>query len=488
MLPKVKSFSLIEDLLMRSVLFAFLLYIVLRARLIPITIDEVSTVLNHVPRSVMDIITYKNDATPNNHVLNTLLIKAFSWILGDYHVVVRIPAMLGGAIYGWVAYRLARMHSAAGIRWFVFLMLMGNPFVLEFFSLARGYSLGAGLMLAAIYMAVLYDSTRKVRDLAGSILLAMLAVESNFTLLNFFVPFVFLLLWWRWSNQRIGFWPALLLVAGGTGILGALCYLPIMGMRSTDQFHFWGASGFFTETVIPLVKSSIRNGGVLGAETVLPVAWAVVVFSIGAWITGIVYWIRQKGIMDAKIWITGLFFGTVLFNLLQFYIFATPFLNARTALFFYPLFALQMAVVAQWKWDRWGKWTLAYILPVLLLTGINFKECVNLSNSYEWWFDSGTLKVLGYLQKQYTDENRTEPFTLDARWELINSVMYHTNHSTPHFERFVKFPGWHGDRPYLKDTEFYYTSAREEVIALESEYEVVMEIPGAITWLLRKKR
>jgi hypothetical protein len=488
MLPQAKSFKLIEELLMRGVLFALLVYIVLRAKLIPMTIDEVATVLNHVPRSVLDIVTYKSDATPNNHVLNTLLIKAFSWLLGDYHVVVRIPAILGGVIYGWAAYQLARLHSSLWVRWFVFLMLLANPFVLEFFALARGYSLGTGLMLAAIYVAVLYDKTHKMRDLAGAILLAILAVESNFTLLNFFVPFVFLLLLWRWSNQRSGFWPALLFSAVGTALLAGLCYWPIMAMRSTDQFRFWGGTGFYTETVVPLIKASIRNGGEFGPEIITPVIWTIVVLSVGGWATGIFRWIQQKGRMDATIWITGLFLGTVLFNLLQYYLFATPFLNPRTALFFYPLFALQAAVIAQWKWDRWGKWSLAYILPVLLAAGANFQGCVNFKTSYEWWFDSGSITVLGYLQKHYHDEHRSEPFTLDASWELTNSVMYHANYSTPHFERYVDFTGWHERRDYPKNTDFYYTSSKEEVNALANEYEMVLEVPDAITWLLRKKQ
>ncbi|MBK7567822.1 MAG: hypothetical protein IPI31_08335 [Bacteroidetes bacterium] len=49
-------------------------YLVARAIILPITIDEGGTFYNAVPRSVWDIITYV-DPSPNNHILNTLLIK-----------------------------------------------------------------------------------------------------------------------------------------------------------------------------------------------------------------------------------------------------------------------------------------------------------------------------------------------------------------------------------------------------------------------------
>ncbi|MBK8880198.1 MAG: hypothetical protein IPN74_17215 [Haliscomenobacter sp.] len=141
-----------EWLVITLIGLAYVVYILLRAWLLPITHDEGATCLNHVQRSLWDILTYEKDPVPNNHILNTLGIKIFASFLGLGHFSSRLPSLIGGVLYVLAAAGLSvRIGKTAFQRVFGMVLLLANPYVTEFFSLARGYGLAAGLMLAAIY-------------------------------------------------------------------------------------------------------------------------------------------------------------------------------------------------------------------------------------------------------------------------------------------------------------------------------------------------
>jgi hypothetical protein len=476
-----------ERFLFSTLSLLVLCYAVLRAKLIPITIDEVSTVVNHATRSVYDIITYRADATPNNHVLHTLLVNFFTWLFGHHHVVVRIPAILGGILYLWAAHRMAALGQTFWIRLFTWIVLLGNPYLIEFFSLARGYSLGAGAMLTAIYFSVRYLDSRAVKDIGLALFWGILAVESNFTLLNFFAPFVVLLLLASKDSKKTQWVLHWSVILGGVVVLAALCYTPIAAMRATNQFVFWGNEGFYKETLLELVRTGTRNADFAGPDTRFVLAWAVILIAVTGWVIALIRWWKRGFRLDMSIMVSGAFAGTFIVNMLQHYLLATPFLNARTALFYYPLFALQLMAMGQWIWEKWRNYALVFAIPVAWLLGVNFYRCYNLSNAYEWWFDAGTFKAIHFLEALQKSENHPDPYALDTNWPNFNSFMYHIQMSTPHYEPVIALGKWHPAREFPRDTEFYYTDSDDEVQKLNDAYEVVMVIPDTGLRLLRKR-
>ena len=74
---------------------AYFIYLCLRAYLLPITTDEATTWWNYVQDPALDLITYKGPV-PNNHLLNTLLIKLLHVFVPPHQFTIRIPALLGG--------------------------------------------------------------------------------------------------------------------------------------------------------------------------------------------------------------------------------------------------------------------------------------------------------------------------------------------------------------------------------------------------------
>jgi hypothetical protein len=464
----------------------FLLYILVRSWMVPITIDEASTCFNHVPRRLFDILTYATDATPNNHVLNTILIKILTGIFGMNYVVVRIPALAGGALYVWAGLAIARRFDIPELRLFSLIMLCGNPFVAEFFALARGYGLSVGLMLFAVWRTMVWMEGHRRPVLTEAVVLGAVSVLANFTLLNFFVPFVGILLWHIIQQGRSQIWYLVKPVFWTTVVLALLCYQPIMQMRATDQFQFWGNNGFFEETLLPLVNSSIQNRAFEQDVIGHVFSWLIALATVGMWIANIVRWQKKRFRMDVSILPSALFAGTFAFNLAEFYLFKTPFLNPRTALFFYVLFALQLAFVAEWLWTRWQNKALFYMAPLVAFAVFNFLHCANLSRSEEWWFDSADFQVYRYLTKQYESEHRSKPYTLDTSWEMFNSMQFHLEHNHSGWAQVASLPEWHGQRDYPRDSEYYLAISEDDARPLMDQYEIVLRAHKATMVLLHR--
>ena len=94
-----------------------------------------------------------------NHVLFTLLAKPIVWTLGPSEFILRVPSLLGTAIYLLAAYFLCRQLFGQGILLFLSVALLcWNPQILDFMPAARGYILGlAALMVAICAMAALLE-------------------------------------------------------------------------------------------------------------------------------------------------------------------------------------------------------------------------------------------------------------------------------------------------------------------------------------------
>jgi len=460
---------------------AFLAYVTARAWLLPMTHDEVSTCVNHVPRLAFDIVTYDREAVPNNHVLNTLAVKIFAGLFGMGHFVARIPVLIGAVLYVWAATQIAhRISLSAAVRWFTLLLLLGNPYVTEFMGLCRGYGLAAGLMLLAVERGWSYLANGQKSTLTWAAVLGLLAVEANFTLLNFYVPFVLLLgvATWQRSEELRDFWQKSKPVWRVTALLALLCLPPMLKMRADGELKFWGEAGFFKETVVDFMRGSTYGKPLLGDDTRTLLAWLACAFTLGGWVVAVMR-LRRGGwrlALQPREWVAMIFLGAFTINMLQFLLLNIPFLNARTAIFYYPLFALLLGSAGAWLWERWQARAWAYLGPILLFALINNLRCLNLKESYEWWYDAYTFRVFEYLRDLQVKENHPVPYGLDGSPVLLNSFIFHTENNTFDCKKSVDFIGWHPRRRPEPGKEFFFTMEGDEVAYLRDSLKFV-EMP-----------
>lgn len=172
----------------------FITFEVFRAARAALTADEAATYLVYIASNFLAIFNF---GSANNHFLNTLLAK-FSWAsAGNSEFVLRIPNLLGYGLYLLFSFLiLDRFVKKKIIVVCGYLLLTLNPYVLDFFSLCRGYGLSLGFMMAALFffLSFLDRSIRRqpgpCRPLELSLAAASLAVLSNFNLLNVYLSLV----------------------------------------------------------------------------------------------------------------------------------------------------------------------------------------------------------------------------------------------------------------------------------------------------------
>ena len=127
----------------------------------------------------------------NNHVLNTLLERLTVRTFGLSELALRLPALLGGALYLFCVLQLCRKTirnrwiSALGV-----LSLTLNPFLLDYLSAARGYGLGLGFFIAALCVVVPSSDKDAVQRERSDPLVGVLLGLSISASLVFIIPCV----------------------------------------------------------------------------------------------------------------------------------------------------------------------------------------------------------------------------------------------------------------------------------------------------------
>ena len=184
-----------DRLIIIGLSLGLLVYVILRAIRVPLTIDEAATYRRYLSTDFWALFDF---STANNHFLNTLLSKVSTHIGGNSEFILRLPTLLGYSFYllfsCLIVSRLKNRLMALG----GFLFLNVQPYLLDFFSLCRGYGLSLAFMLGAAHFYLSFLRKRcgpkenGTRDLAFSFALAAFSVMANFTLLNFYLA---LLIW-----------------------------------------------------------------------------------------------------------------------------------------------------------------------------------------------------------------------------------------------------------------------------------------------------
>lgn len=483
----------IEKWVLGSIVAAFGVYVVLRAWWLPVTVDESATALNHVPRVLFDTLLFKKEANPNNHILNTVLIKICTGIFGWHHFVLRIPVLIGAFLYAWASLHLVRkIVDNAWLRAFGLLLLFGNPFLLEFFSLARGYGLAVGLMTAALWFAWCFLESNNPKKLRLAMIFGGLAVYANFTLLIFFAPFscMLLLASWQLNPTLLRFWQQSKPWLATFAIFSLLWVTPLRRLSKDSEILNWNQLGTYFESLQRSIRAAINANAYLGSDSDLTLTWLAVVGACAIGAIALWRWKENKFRLssDPRIFLVLLLFGAVATNLAQVHLTKTPYLQARLALFYWPLFTLSLASGAAWVYERFGlKKAWFVMVPLLLILLINNGRTLNLRSSFEWYHDSDTFTILEYLKKLHIAEGRSEPYSFETEWFMQNSFMYHLEKGNYGYDKYVKQVPFHGPRPPQKDTDFYYAVNHDTVKDVLDVYDIILRVPNSSLILLRKK-
>ncbi len=111
----------------------------------------------------------------NDHPLNSILIWASTRMFGNSEFIIRIPNVLAGGLY---LYSSAKLIGAVRGKLLAFALCVLQPYLLDYFALARGYGIAAALVQFGLIMHFFGPRSRP-RLMLGACLLASLTVFST---------------------------------------------------------------------------------------------------------------------------------------------------------------------------------------------------------------------------------------------------------------------------------------------------------------------
>ncbi len=370
-----------------------------RAHELSFTYDESSTLLEYVGQSYGHIIS--RAPTANNHVLNTILIKAFSSFLPAHELTYRLPNLLAHAIYMlFSVLLLIRLFPNRNyLVLFGFIVLNLNPYLIDFFSLARGYGLAAGFTMASLYFVVRWLKTKKLNWLGLCLATSMLGVLSNFSLLNLYLALVFLVVAHLLLHVRGKIWQLITVICSAI-FLGGLIYMPVSELISRQELFFGGDVGLWTDTIQSLLRKSVYGASDNGF--IMTKVIAIVSFILCAFV-GFRNLVLTRNTNSVSVNLLVLF-GLILMGLqLQHWLFGTKFIMERTALFLVPIF-LSLLVASFSEISRWSsKTTLIASFVFTVLFGSNAAMAFNTDHVLDWKHEADSKTIMQSIARHETN-------------------------------------------------------------------------------------
>lgn len=439
-----------RDFPLKLFLFLVFLYCIGRAYFLSITHDEALTILSQRSHSYLDILIFFTAHPANNHLLNSLLVKFFINIFGYRELPIRFSALIGTLLYLVGSYKLCKLLFSKTLLFpLCLLTLVLNPFVIDFQSLARGYSLALGFLIFSLfYFFNSYDCTEPQKALTlriKSFCAMSLAVLSNFSFLNVYLAIIgsycimesASIYFLKKKKESIDIFNAyfiknILFTFNISIFLLILICFPL-SMITKYNLLYGGKVGFFHDTVSSLVKSSLYGKSYLTSSVAedyfIYLLLFVLVLFIGNFL--IVYYKKSSlNSSDRELIAISLVIGiTALSIIFQNILLNIPFIWARSAIYFIPLFTLFVFLL--WKalsqriiWVR----VMSHIILIFCIVMVlcHYISCLNLEYTYDWRYDASTNATMDRIFQIYKQINLgKEPLTIGASWWLVPSIDFY---------------------------------------------------------------
>lgn len=126
-------------------------YVMVRAISIPLVHDESVSFLNYAQTG--DFLPFASIWDANNHFLSSLCGHIGYRLFGFHLLALRWASVLAFPVYAWAAWRMGLLLQHRQARWPLWLGLLLCPFLLDFFSVFRGYGPALACMLWSLYFA-----------------------------------------------------------------------------------------------------------------------------------------------------------------------------------------------------------------------------------------------------------------------------------------------------------------------------------------------
>ena len=430
--------------------FLLLSYSGYRAYNLSFTYDESSTVLEFVNRSYSQI--FSTAPTANNHVLNTVLVKLFADFLPAHEFTYRLPNLLSHLLYlGFSILILGTLKDVSNsFRLSAFILINFNPYLLDFFSLARGYGLATSFTLGSIYFLIKWTNQWNILQLGYSLILAALAVLSNFTLLNLYLALLvvvasLVLIRLPTTSEKYTSGALVLFVSS---LLAWLVYKPLVELVNKKELYFGGKVGVWSDTVLSLLSSSAYS--INHQETILSlILFLALLFTIAAATIISLKELQREREPNQLLTVLGLLVVILIGVQVQHWLLGTPFIIERTALFLIPIFMVLLILAIHILNQKLGKLASAILVSLTLLFGTNLGFAINDSYYLDWKHESGTKQIMQSIDKH---ENQYETY-FGVEWPYSVTARFYAKLFQYNWIRIIETGGYDHPSSHLSELD-----------------------------------
>lgn len=396
----------VSDLLLGLFGVGLLLSSIYRAATVPFTIDESLS---------FAIFTWDPSwgAKANNHLLNTTLMQWCSSLFGNSEISLRLPNVLAHGVYLLCTFGLVTRVRHPGLRVAGFMLFNLNLFLLDFFSLARGYGLALAAEALSLYLLV---QSRPGEAQPGaeryvylSAAAGALTVLSNFSFLNYYLPLLAAGAWILLSDPSLrrvnrNHVPRTLAFLSANGVFLALVLFKILKLRRAGQLYVGGQRGFVTETVQSLVRASLYAHkdveAITQAISVIVVAVFFVLVLWGAYQLSVARQGAGVGILSSVLG------AAVALPMLQHGLLRAVYPIERAALYYLPLYAAALLFALEsWSGLSVRRWKEAVMIALSVAIAVplawHFARHFNADSFYTWWHDAHNTEVMRIVSQDH---------------------------------------------------------------------------------------
>ena len=474
---------------------ALLAFVTVRSVLVPITHDEAFTYLHWVTSPWRAVFLFDGPEPANNHLLNTVLAKVSCALLGPREMALRLPNVAAFAAYLGSVWLLLRRYASPFLALAGLVLASANRHVLEMFSLARGYGLSVGLVLAGLFFAALAieraEDSR--RDESVALGLVALAAFAQFVALDVFAALAAVLAVLHAAramseapslcSPRDLFRRLLSLFAVSAGL--ALCLGGIVWrIGESGGFYAGGTTGLWRDVAENLVWL-----------TLLPAPWAdAATKPILAVVAGLLLLLCAAGARLAfrrprtsservGLALIACFALTVAAVKTQSVVFGLRYPTDRIATFFIPLFVVATTLAAATAPATVRKAASALWFGLALVSVAHLVRFAETRQSALWWFDADVRHAVADMAVYAGEARRGRPLRVAS-----------ISHCEPalNYERVVGRLAWLAPVERIAfehwDYDLYYVTKREEAAARRWGFRVLRRYPETGNLLLLPPR
>ena len=142
------TISLLDILSIIAVIIGLIIRVI-KAYKLPLVSDEAYTYVHYAHESIGTILS--SYIYLNNHLLNSILMH-FLLNFGNTNLFLRIPSLIGSIIFLISVYLILKLIANKEITAIAISVIAVQPFLVDFGSLARGYSLGLAFSFLGLYI------------------------------------------------------------------------------------------------------------------------------------------------------------------------------------------------------------------------------------------------------------------------------------------------------------------------------------------------